>query len=237
MATFNGAKYIEEQIDSILPQLIEGDELIILDNESTDGTFAILKDYADRFPLIRLASKKQIQASGVQNAISSFESVLGLASNEVIFLSDQDDIWLPNKVEISLRALKRSDLVVSDASIVDASGSVTIASFMSNTGLKIGPLASWIRNPYLGCAMAFKRSVLMRALPFPSKVPMHDIWIGIVGQVLFKAAMIKTPLIHHRRHGHNSSAVSEQSMFSLFDRFKFRYFTLVGLIRRAIRRN
>lgn len=117
IAAYNGEKYIEEQLVSILGQLTSTDEVIISDDGSSDGTIAILDKIDD--PRVKIFSNN----SGKHGVVPNFENAIKHTSGDIIFLSDQDDIWLPNKVSMVLKRLQNCDFVIHNASITDSSGS------------------------------------------------------------------------------------------------------------------
>jgi glycosyltransferase involved in cell wall biosynthesis len=202
MATYNGSKYIHQQLSSILPQLKASDELVIVDDASGDSTIEVIRAFSD--PRITLISNEQ--NLGV---LKAFEKALCCATGDLIFLSDQDDIWFDDKVQKITAAFEQSPevtLVLSDATIIDGNGRELCESFFSKRG-SFGPglLPNIIRNKYLGCTMAFKREMLEHFLPFPPKIPMHDMWMGIVNDIYGKTYFIDEPLIRYRRHGKNAS--------------------------------
>jgi glycosyltransferase involved in cell wall biosynthesis len=112
LTTYNGEKYILEQLRSILSQLESDDEVIISDDNSSDCTLELIENIADR----RVKIFKNIQKKGIQ---SNVENALNKAKGDIIFLSDQDDFWLPDKVSIIIKALQKNDLIVSDCYITD----------------------------------------------------------------------------------------------------------------------
>lgn len=201
MATYNGDKYIKSQLESILAQLNDNDEVVIVDDVSTDKTSLIVKDIKDsRIVLLRNNVN--------QGVIKTFEKAMDNASGEIIFLSDQDDIWLPGKVQKFLEAFQAYPdvtLVLSDAQIIDEIGQITAESFFKIRGKFVDyPLSNFIKSKHHGCTLAFKKEMLKFFLPFPSDTPMHDIWIGIVNGIYGKAFYIDEPLIQHRRHSNNT---------------------------------
>jgi len=204
MAVHNGSKFIEEQIASILPQLGENDELVIVDDASIDETIAIIEGFNDEH--IRL-----VRHEYNRGVIQSFEHALKEAKGEIIFLADQDDIWRPDKVVKFLemfRIYPDVTVVQSDCSIIDYYGNITSKSRLKMRGIREfypGALRNLARNLYQGSAMAFRRSILEFCLPFPVDIPMHDMWIGIVNQFVGKAGFIEKPLLLWRRHGGNDS--------------------------------
>ena len=115
MATYNGGKYIKEQLDSILPQLGKEDELVISDDGSKDNTYSIIQSYGDE----RI---KLFYNHGKHGFVGNFENALKQCKGDYIFLSDQDDIWKVNKVSVVMEKLKDYSLVIHDAEIVDGEG-------------------------------------------------------------------------------------------------------------------
>lgn len=202
MATYNGARFLSAQIDSVLCQLRAGDELIVVDDASTDETREVLESYsADR---IRLAYNPT--NLGV---LRSFERGLGMTGHDVVFLCDQDDVWLPGKREAFAAAFAedpRCYIVVSDAQVIDESGRLLMPSYMNwRGGFRYGFFSNLIRNRYLGCAMAIRRNVLVAGLPIPAYVPMHDMWLGSIGTILGRVRYLPGPLLQYRRHGNNAT--------------------------------
>jgi glycosyltransferase involved in cell wall biosynthesis len=207
MATYNGGEYLAEQLRSVFSELMLGDELIIVDDGSKDLTLEIL----DSVTSPALCVVRNLENVGVR---ATFERGLLMSSNEIIFLCDQDDIWLPGKRTAFVSAFERDPrtlVVISDAQIIDASGRVTASSFMATRGGFRGDiLSTLVRNRYLGCAMALRRELLVAALPIPRLVPMHDMWLGALSSILGRVHYISTPLIQYRRHGGNVSPSRRQ---------------------------
>jgi hypothetical protein len=139
-----------------------------------------------------------------------------LAKNEVIFLCDQDDVWLPGKRAAFVAAFEQDPLVsvvISDAEVIDAQGRVTAPSFMATRrGFNGSVFATVWRNRYLGCAMAMRRSLLAAALPVPRQAPMHDMWFGAIGRMTGKVVYLPIPLLQYRRHTGNVSPSIRQSL-------------------------
>lgn len=201
MATFNGERFIHEQLESILGQLDNDDEVVIVDDASTDETVHIAEGFSDK----RIRVFRHARNCGV---LKTFERSLKEATGEIIFLADQDDIWRPDKVsKIKSLFAARPDLslVLSDSRIVDANGQIISETRFKSGKFRPGALLNIVRNRYLGCAMAFRRSVLTYCLPFPADIPMHDMWIGIVNQFVGKTGFIDEPLMSYRRHDSNAS--------------------------------
>jgi glycosyltransferase involved in cell wall biosynthesis len=206
MATYNGERHVAAQLASIL-QSPRVDEVLVSDDGSTDRTREIVRSLAD--PRVRLLEGPR---AGV---IHNFESLLCTARGEFIFLADQDDVWLPHKVDTMLAAMQTADLVVSDCQVVDDALHLLQPSFQAARRSGPGLWKNLVRNSYLGCCMAFRRRVLARALPFPRRVPMHDWWLGLVAECAGTVCFLPEPLLLYRRHGGNASSTSERSTASL----------------------
>lgn len=200
MATYNGEKYIKEQLKSILKQLGPCDEIIISDDGSKDNT----KDVIDSIDDKRI---HYYVNSGTHGFTHNFENALHRARGDFVFLSDQDDLWMDNKVSTVMNALKTADFVTHDCITVDAQMKVISESRFNDFNVKPGFLNHLIKSRYLGCCMAFNRKILDASLPFPENdfLVEHDIWIAAVAFLYFKSNVLREPLIYYRRHGNNVS--------------------------------
>ncbi len=207
MATYNGKQYLAQQLDSVLAELTPDDEVIIVDDGSQDGTLELL----DSFESSTVRIVRNLHNDGV---LATFECGLLLSSRDIVFLCDQDDVWLPGKRAAFVAAFERDPrvlVVVSDAQLIDASGIVTAPSFMATRGgFRSSVGSNLVRNRYLGCAMALRRELLLAALPIPRWVPMHDMWLGALGSILGRVHYISAPLMQYRRHGGNLSPFRHQ---------------------------
>ena len=230
MATYNGEKYIKEQLDSILFQLSDNDEVIISDDHSTDGTIEVIKSYNDGRIKVFMNSKEK-------GYTRNFENALEKASGDIIFLSDQDDVWMDDKVKKSLRLLEENDFVVSDAQVVDNDLKTLAKSNFELRNVKHGFFNNFIRCRYLGACYAFNKKVLEKSLPFPknSQYIPHDYWIYMIAISNFKVDVIHEPLIQYRRHNLNTSSGGDKSSNSLLKKVKIRVYLLLQLIKRYFR--
>lgn len=227
IATYNGEKYLREQIDSILSQLSDNDEVIISDDSSNDSTISILESYED-------ARIKIYRNQKFKSPIYNFENAIKHAKGDVIFLCDQDDIWLPNKVNIMVDALKNSDLVLSNCKILDASLNISDRYFFEVNRSHKGFFNNLIKNSYIGCCMAFRKSILNYTLPFPKNLAMHDLWIGLSVEFRGKTTFLNEPLMLYRRHGNNVSSSGEKSKNSFMYKISYRLHILYHIIKRII---
>jgi len=228
ITTFNSAKYIEEQILSIIPQLSEDDEIIVSDDGSVDNTIEILEQL--HCPLIHIYKNM-----GEHGYTPNFENALRKAHGDSIFLSDHDDIWLPNKVEVCMNYMKKYAMVVSDADIINEKGDTTGVSFFAIRHPYKSVFGNIIKFGYLGCCMAFRREVLIKALPFPPdhKLCTHDNWLFLVAQIFYSSIIIEDRLIHYRRHGDNTSSGGLSPTTSLGFKISYRLYLIRNLIARA----
>jgi len=223
--TFNGEKYLNKQLDSILPQLEPEDEIIISDDSSSDNTLSIIKSYKDERIKLLMNNDFKSPAFNLENALIN-------AQGDYIFLSDQDDIWMPDKVEICLEKIKGYDLLVSDCVLIDENDTQIADSFFAINNSKQGFIRNFIKNSYLGCCIVFNRGVLNYVLPFPKGIAMHDIWIGLNTEIIGKPRFISEKLIKYRRHGENITGTSGKSEFSLSFKIKYRIKFLYYIVMR-----
>lgn len=224
MATYNGEKYIKEQLSSILDQISENDEIVISDDSSHDNTISIILSFQDKRIVLL---KDQMFRSPIYN----FENALRHSNGEYIILADQDDLWLPGRVERILPLFNDYDLILNDCTIVDEKLLPIHNSFFNIVKAKPGLFRNLTRSsPYIGCCMAFKREILKMAIPFPKNIPMHDFWIGIIAEVHYKVKFLTEPLLLYRRHASNASITSVKSTNSFFKKISFRVQILKSLI-------
>lgn len=227
LATYNGKSYIIEQLDSILVQLSYNDEVIISDDNSTDETLSLVRSVND-------ARIKIFTNNLGQGYTRNFENAIMNSSGDFIFLCDQDDVWMENKVSVMMNALKTADLVVSDALICDGLLNPTLGSHFKLHSTRTGFIHNLVMTRYIGACMAFKKEILTRVLPFPtnSKLCAHDYWIANVGELYYKVELVDIPLIRYRRHGLNASNGGEKSKSSLLHKIKVRIYTIFNLLKR-----
>lgn len=214
MATYNGEKYLRQQLDSILQQTHQNFELIVVDDASTDTTLFILDEYAATDSRISVFS-----AGKNSGLVANFERGLRLAKGDFIALSDQDDFFRQDKLERLLAALKDSpnrDLVISDLSLIDEEGNEMARSMWRYR--KLNPIAGkpfrrlLYKNFATGCAMMFRRRLLEIALPFPQDCLVHDWWLAVVSASAKGGGicLVKEPLTAYRQHQSNVIGVGTQ---------------------------
>lgn len=223
MATYNGQDFIEDMLRSVLSER-KIDEIIISDDFSEDTTRAIIDRISD--------SRVKIINGPKKGLVKNFENALKNTSGDVIFVADQDDVWVPNRVENMCLVLEDNDLVCADCYVTNENLSITSSSFFKLNHSKPGLINNIFKNSYLGCCMAFRRNVLLRSIPFPDSTCMHDWWIGVVGEMFFRTHFLKTPTLLFRRHSKNNSSTARKSPTSLVIKLKWRINLIFNLIKK-----
>ena len=208
MATYNGETYLKEQIESILNQTHKDFRLIISDDCSKDSTREILSKYAKKDKRIKIY--KQEKNLGY---VKNFEFLLSKVENEYYMFSDQDDVWLPDKVKKSLETLieTNSDLAFSDLVVVDEKLDVIEESFLQYCGLTERVKKEqkydtyYLHNSIAGCTIIGRKSMIDKIIPMPenTKFVIHDYWMGLISASYGKIAYIDRKDILYRQHDNN----------------------------------
>lgn len=237
LAAYNGSAFIAEQIESILTQLGPDDELIVVDDKSSDDTCDIVRRFNDD----RIRLYVNARNLGVN---ANFEAAIRRASGDIIFLSDQDDIWLPGRLDLMKERISSggASVVVSNYKLVDAGLRPLDIPWCPDLEETFDhrPIANVLgivrgtRN-YFGCAMAFRADLRFKLLPFPAGVESHDLWIAIFGIVDGHLQHLETQTLLHRVHGSNASVVSRPFLQRVFSRIRFASQLLVAIWRSSLR--
>lgn len=210
MATYNGAKYIRSQVESILEQLRPVDELIVCDDSSSDETVAILLSYGD--------SRIRVHQNPIRlGYVRNFERAMSLARGDYIFLSDQDDVWVPGRVHDMMGVMQahpQALLVSSNFDLIDVKG-VKTGDFRG-----LGPVKRlrWLqvaaifagKAPYYGCTFLMRREALRYCLPIPADIESHDIWFALVTSALGRVVNLPDSTLQHRLHSSNVTVRSRR---------------------------
>lgn len=212
LATYNGAAYIEDQLRSILDQLSPHDEIVLVDDASRDDTLARVRAIDD--PRISITAR-----ADNRGYVRTFAEALGRTTGDVVLLSDQDDIWLPGRVDAMVAALTDgADVVATNLSTLNGPERIPGPYGQSDWHLRAASSTHRWRNvlgilignrPYYGCAMGLTRSALDRVLPFPEfLVESHDLWIALDGNI--RGTMRHLPLRSVARRYHQDNASPER---------------------------
>ncbi|MBI1293210.1 glycosyltransferase [bacterium] len=200
MAVYNGAQFIEQQLKSFTEQTLIPDELVITDDGSTDGTLDIVHTFAQHAPFkirVELNEKNLGYARNFSRAVS-------LCSGDIIFLSDQDDEWLPRKIETVVGKLQDNpwaQVVVNDMIICDENLLPSKFTQLHNI-ISAGGRAEAF---FSGCCMAIRKQFLELVLPLPKDLFAHDNWINHLSLSLGARLLLPASLQKYRRHNSNAS--------------------------------
>ena len=202
MATFNGERYLANQLDSILGQTYKNIEIIIVDDSSSDSTISIIHRYQNLHKNIRLT-----QNPLNLGIVKSFEIALNMCRGEYIALSDQDDVWFSYKIEKLLSSIGDCLLIHSDAVVVDEKMNVVSkTNFESRQKDKFKSefIDYLISNNVTGCTALFPKRLLDLALPIPEGFYIHDHYLALIASFYGSIKFLHEPLIYYRQHGSNS---------------------------------
>lgn len=181
VATFNGADHVREQIESILSDLGPHDEVVVVDDCSTDSTLDILRELA------ALDSRLKVSQNEINRGhVHTFEAALRIASGDYVALSDQDDVWPLGRTRRLIDALQDNDLAVGNFEAFGARSGPpqnAVRSGDSGRGITNVFMLALNRRAYFGSCMLMRRALLHRALPFPPGVQAHDHWLAILANV------------------------------------------------------
>lgn len=244
LATYNGGKYIDEQLDSILAQTYTEWYLIVHDDGSTDNTLDIIKYYQNLYP-----EKIQIINDGVRcgGAKENFAHLMRFSTAPYIMFCDQDDVWLPNKIECTFDKLLEIEkkkpgipiLVHSDLMVVDEELNILSDSMFTSQRLPKQILSTnqlLVQNNITGCTVVINRQALLVSLPIPDVAIMHDWWIAC--KVLQNKGVIffvDNALINYRQHSNNTVGSTDINYLYIMKIFNiyFSYFKLKKIIKQA----
>jgi glycosyltransferase involved in cell wall biosynthesis len=200
MATYNGAKYLQAQLDSFAAQTQLPDELIVCDDNSTDQTLEILENFAQSAAFTVRIHRNQTRLGYVEN----FNRAMLMCDGDIVFLSDQDDYWLPSKIQCVYAIFQEHPntwMVINDAEITDESLQPTGLTILGQ--IKSAGLNSDEHNN--GCCSAYRRNIQPVFLPIPAATYPHDSWLHLIGLSLACRQVITLRLQYYRRHGQNTS--------------------------------
>ena len=207
MASYNGAKYLREQLESFLSQSRLPDELIVCDDGSSDSTIATLSEFSE-LSLFDVHIYKNDENIGF---LKNFEKALLNCTGDFIFFSDQDDVWFSNKIERVLSEFDRDQnvmVVCNDQTITDENLNHSNNTMLSNTR-RLGYPDSW---HVTGCCTCVKKEFVELVVPIPEKIGAHDVWINGLADILGVRRILPESLQFYRRYGTNVSTSEAQSL-------------------------
>jgi len=228
LGTYNGAIFLAAQIDSILKQSFTDWKLIIRDDGSSDETSEILLDYQSQYPQKIVVLENNNENIGV---ILNFSQLLETSNAPYIMFCDQDDIWLPEKIELTLSeilSIEKSNpniplLVHTDLKVVNTSLDILNDSYWSYQG--INPNYDTfnrllIQNVITGCTVMINKQLAQLALPIPNEVIMHDWWLGLVASSFGQIHHINTPTVLYRQHDNNDTGATSFNLDTILTQLK-----------------
>ncbi len=216
LATYNGEKYLREQIESILNQTYQNIRLVISDDCSTDNTRNILMEYLQKDRRVEIHFQEKNLGY-----VKNFEFLLKQVTNSYFMLSDQDDFWLPQKIEKSYENIKSNNAILAfgDLEVVDKELKTIYPSFNDYMKLtrKIQKFKDYrmqyLYNCVTGCTIIAKKELIEEVLPIPtdSKYAIHDLWIGLIATLNGKVSYMPEKYIKYRQHGNNQVGTDKLS--------------------------
>lgn len=206
LATYNGGHFLREQLDSIYTQSWANIEVVACDDCSTDDTVSILDEYRQSHGLRYEVNKRN------QGFVRNFEKILSRCCGTFIALADQDDIWLPQKLERLVAGIGEADLVYSDAFLVDRDGRELPGSMIETAGVR--PVSGrqftyFVCNSCVtGCTTLIRRDLLEKALPIPDCESYHDWWLAVVASRYGGVRFLPEQLVKYRQHDANDTGAT-----------------------------
>ncbi len=225
MAVYNGEKYIRKQIDSILTLMNLNDELIISYDDSRDNTWKIIEEYSLKDKRIKIYKNK---IAGVAN---NFSNAISYCSGQYIFLADQDDIWMNDKINKMVKILEDPNTVIAicDGYITDDELNIK-GNLFEEYRISTSSIKNFIKGTYWGCCMAFNAKLKDVVCPFPQHGICHDLWLGILGSRYGKIILLRECCIKHRLHSNNAT-----KKLKLKELIENRFYFFVELFKRRLK--
>lgn len=204
MATYNGEKYLVEQLDSIINQTYRNWNLLIRDDNSTDKTLEIIQNYHKKDKRIKILKDNKGNIGIVRN----FEELLKSSESEFIMFSDQDDIWVENKLDMYLKMIEKIKnkgfMIHSDAILFDKNKSNILKdTFISKKAINRGLENVFFNYFVQGATILISKEIKNFILPFPKEVYLHDRYIHLISELFFERIFVNKALIYYRQHGDN----------------------------------
>ena len=211
LPTYNGAPYLEAQLASISAQTHRPERVLLRDDGSSDGTEALICQLQERYG----AWLQVLPADGNLGCTSNVNRLLQATMAPYVALADQDDLWLPHKLERSLAEMQELEasrgsttplLVHGDLELIDAHGERLGCRYLQRQRLdprRCAPVDLALTNVVTGCTALLNRALLQKALPIPPEALMHDWWLALVASAFGDIALEEVPGVLYRQHGSN----------------------------------
>lgn len=213
LATYNGEAYLREQINSILAQSVQGFRILIRDDGSTDRTLEIIEEFCKNHPgkIRRVYSE-----CSSHSAKSNFGELMKAADGDYIMFCDQDDVWLPDKISVTMNAMNAAEklygknmptIVHTDLEIVDENLKRLYPSLVKYENLRIDKLSLkniLVQNSITACTAMFNKTLLKLCHSVPEEALMHDWWLGLIASAVGKVVYVDRATIKYRQHGGNA---------------------------------
>lgn len=222
LCTYNGAAYLAEQLASLAQQSHKPFEVVVCDDCSVDDTVKIVNDFKNRVGFI-VRIYENTEKLGV---VKNFARAISLCRGDYIAIADQDDYWVPDKIELKLKAMKKAEerygsttpiLIHSDLKVVDGSGDLIAKSYRRRYQLQFlqkEPLRNLLVQNYVtGCTTLVNQALVEKALPIPKQALMHDWWLAQIAAASGKIVSLDKTLVIYRQHDIN--VVGSRDYYSL----------------------
>jgi glycosyltransferase involved in cell wall biosynthesis len=221
LCTHNGDRFLKEQLQSLENQSVPANEIIICDDDSTDNTLQIIQEFSAKLPI------KFFQNKPALRTIKNFEYAISLCTGDIIFPCDQDDFWMPQKLEKMVQYLEENsdkEVVCSNARMVDEQLNDLGASLWDKVRLWEKQILDWENgkafelllqgNRVTGCTLAMRHDFAKRAIPFPTDIHsdfIHDGWIGILGALNNRIGLLNEALVLYRQHENQQVGIIQRN--------------------------
>lgn len=213
LATYNGEKYLELFLHSLINQSFKADQIIVVDDASSDKTVSILEQYSSLLPLkIIIHEINQGHRASFDDALKEIQKIK--SPGDLVALADQDDIWLPNKLLLLNQQIENADLIYGDAQIIDSNGKIIAPSWRQYGSISSSqPFLAHIAgiNHVTGCLSLFKANLLDEILPIPEGVTVHDRWIALMAEKRNGIKAFFEPIAQYRIHENNAIGINKLS--------------------------
>lgn len=228
LASYNGEKYIAQQIESVLNQTYGDFVLYINDDCSTDGTYEIIKNYEAKYPEKIKATRNEKNSGGAKY---NFINMMINHKDDYVMLCDQDDVWLKNKIDVTYKKIKEMEkeyssdiplLVHTDLKIVDEKLNILFPSLISSVNADYSKTRlknQIVQNTLTGCTAMYNRKLAELIIAEPSFMVMHDWWIMLIASAFGKIDYVDKPTILYRQHGNNAVGTKNMKSFKFILKF------------------